>query len=195
MPHRSMNSPSRTGQYRRLRRSDEEGFRLHLLRLDPLTRRGRFGLAVSAHFLDAYAARTMASDAVLYGYFEDDVLRGVSELHPLRAMDISTAEAAFSVESDWQGQGIGSALMERILSAACARGIRRVIVTCQASNRTMRRLAAGFAADLEIIGDEVVGHVATPRRTVFTYAREAIEESSSVANVMFDVGRLLTTRG
>ena len=63
----------------------------------------------------------MAGDAVLYGYFEDGVLRGVSELHPLGAMDVATAEAAFSVESDWQGQGIGSTLMERILAAACAR--------------------------------------------------------------------------
>lgn len=195
MPHRNINSPGRPGLCRRLRRSDEEGFRLHLLRLDIVTRRGRFGLAVSEHFLETYAARTMASEAILYGYFEDDVLRGVSELHPLGAMDIVTAEAAFSVERDWQGQGIGSTLMERILATACARGIRRVIVTCQASNRTMRRLAAGFAADLEIIGDEIVGHVSTPRPTAFTYAREAIEEGYNVANVMFDVGRHLTARG
>lgn len=195
MPHRNINISDRTGLCRRLRTSDEESFREHLLRLDTITRRGRFGLAVSEHFLEAYAARTMASEAILYGYFEDEVLRGVSELHPLGTMDIATAEAAFSVERDWQGRGIGSTLMERILAAACARSIRRVIVTCQASNRTMRHLAAGFAADLEIIGDEVVGHVSTPRPTAFTFAREAIEESYNVANVMFDVGRLLTARG
>lgn len=195
MPHRNMKLPDRSGVCRRLRSSDQESLRLHLLRLDSITRRGRFGLAVSEHFLNDYAARTMAGDAVLYGYFEDGVLRGVSELHPLGAMDVATAEAAFSVESDWQGQGIGSTLMERILAAACARRIQRVIVTCQASNRTMRRLAQGFAADLEIIGDEIVGHVATPRPTAFTFAREAIEESYDFANVMFDAGRLLTARG
>jgi len=195
MPHRNMKLPGHPGRCRRLRSSDEESFRLHLRRLDGITRRGRFGLAVSEQFLDHYAARTMAGDAVLYGYFEAGILRGVSELHPLGTMDVTTAEAAFSVENDWQGQGIGSTLMERILSAACARGIRRVIVTCQASNRTMRRLATGFAADLEIIGDEIVGHVSTPRPTAFTYARKAIEESYDVANVMFDAGRLLTARG
>lgn len=195
MPHRNKTIFDHPGLSRRLRRSDESAYQAHFLRLDPQTRRGRFGLGVSDHFLADYAARTMASEAVLHGYFEDGVLRGVAELHPLGGMGIATAEAAFSVETDWQGRGIGSALMERILSTACARGIARVIVTCQASNRTMRRLASSFSAELEIIGDEVVGQMPTPRPTAFTYAREAIEESYDLANAMIDAGRLLTARG
>lgn len=194
MPHRTIQSPAPAGLNRRLRRSDEEAYRAHLLRLDPVTRRGRFGLAVSDHFISGYAAATMASDAVLHGYFEDATLRGVAELHPLTGQETPTAEAAFSVEDDWQGRGIGSALMERILSAACARKIERVIVTCQASNRTMRRLATAFSAELEILGDEVVGQMATPRPTAFTYAREAIEDSYGVASVMFEAGRFLVPR-
>ncbi|MEW5423749.1 N-acetyltransferase family protein [Amorphus sp. 3PC139-8] len=194
MPHRTKSDPAVSGINRRLRRSDEDAYRAHLLRLDPVTRRGRFGLAVSDHFIAGYATTTATSDAVLDGYFEDGVLRGVAELHPLTGQDIATAEAAFSVEADWQGRGIGSTLMERILSAACARNIERVIVTCQASNRTMRRLATAFSAKLEILGDEVVGQMATPRPTAFTYAREAIEDSYGVASVMFDAGRAFTAR-
>ncbi|MDQ0314198.1 GNAT family N-acetyltransferase [Amorphus orientalis] len=169
-----------------MRRSDEAAYRAHLLRLDQQTRRGRFGHGVSDDFLSDYAARTIASEATLHGYFEDGLLRGVAELHPLGSMDVATAEAAFSVEPGWQGRGIGSMLMERILSTACARGISRVIVTCQASNRTMRRLATGFAAELEIIGDEVMGQMTTPRPTAFTYAREAIEEGYDFATALMD---------
>lgn len=195
MPHRNKTVHTHPGLCRRLRRSDEEAFRLHLLRLDAQTRRGRFGLGVSDQFLHGYAARTMSGDAVLYGYFEDGVLRAVSELHPLGPGSAATAEAAFSVEAAWQGRGIGSMLMERSLSAACARNIARVVVTCQASNRTMRRLAVGFSADLEILGDEVVGRLATPRATAFTYAREAIDESYDFASAMLEAGRVFPVRG
>jgi len=195
MPPRRKPAHTLVGSYRRLRRSDEGAYRLHLLRLDPQTRRGRFGLGVSDHFLETYTSRIMAGDAILYGYFEDGVLRAVSELHPLGTASPASAEAAFSVEAGWQGRGIGSALMERSLSAACARSIGRVIVTCQASNRTMRRLAAGFSAELEIVGDEVVGQLATPRATAFTYAREAIDEGYDIFSAMLEAGRPYPVRG
>jgi len=50
------------------------------------------------------------------------------------------AEAAVAVVDDWQGRGVGGALLERLCEAASANGIRRFTATLFASNRAMLHL-------------------------------------------------------
>ena len=52
-----------------------------------------------------------------------------------------TAEAAFSVERDWQDQGIGDALITRVIAAAQNRGVNRLDMICLPENRKMQHLA------------------------------------------------------
>ena len=169
------------GLIRRLGPNDTEGFTDHLLRLDADARAARFGGAVAGAALRDHARLALGGAAVVLGYLEDDVLRGAGELHDLAGSRPAAGEAAFSVEADWQGRGIGSKLMRRVLSAATARGIRRVVVVCQSSNRMMRRLAGHFEAELEIVGTETTGHLTAPAATPLTLMRAAIVDGFDLA--------------
>ena len=69
------------------------------------------------------------------------------------------AEAAFSVENDWQSHGVGSALLERTLLTARNRGIAHLHMACLADNRRMQQLARKFDAELSFDFGSVVGEV------------------------------------
>src|SRR6267154_1290815 len=116
-------------------------YRDHLLRLDAESRRNRFGGAVSDAFIHKYIALPIGLDAVIHGYFVDGVLRGVAELRPLGPGLTDEAEAAFSIETPWQSNGVGTALLERTLLAARNRGIKLLHMACLANNRRMVDLA------------------------------------------------------
>ncbi len=169
------------GIIRRLGPRDTDGFAAHLLRLDAEARASRFGGLVSDAALRDHALLALAGGAVVLGYVEGGILRGIGELHHQPGSAPSAGEAAFSVEAGWQGRGIGSKLMRRVLSAATARGIRRVIVVCQSSNRMMRRLAGHFDARLEIVGQETTGHLATPAATPLRLLRVAVSDGFDLA--------------
>jgi acetyltransferase len=63
------------------------------------------------------------------------------------AGDASAAEFAVSVAEDWQGRGLASLLLAKLLCRATAAGIARVVGETLASNEKMLHLArkAGFA--------------------------------------------------
>jgi RimJ/RimL family protein N-acetyltransferase len=67
-------------------------------------------------------------------------LIGVGRYEPAEEPD--TAEVAFVVEDGWQGRGLGGILLEAVLGAADARGIRRFKAYVQADNHRMLRLLA-----------------------------------------------------
>jgi GNAT superfamily N-acetyltransferase len=169
------------GRIQRLGPNDTDGFTDHLLRLDADARAARFGGLVSDSALRDHALLALAGGAVVLGYVTDGVLRGAGELHDIEGTRPATGEAAFSVEADWQGRGIGSKLMRRVLSAATARGIRRVVVVCQSSNRMMRQLAGHFDARLDIVGTETTGHLTTPSATPLTLMRAAVRDGFDLA--------------
>ena len=58
------------------------------------------------------------------------------------------AEAAFSIEKEWQSSGVGTVLLERTLLSARNRGIKHMRMDCLASNRRMQQLARKFEAGL-----------------------------------------------
>jgi hypothetical protein len=70
------------GTIRKLWVGEAALLRDHLLRLDPESRRSRFGSTVNAHFVDAYVARAITPQSVVLGYFEDGTLRAAAELRP-----------------------------------------------------------------------------------------------------------------
>jgi RimJ/RimL family protein N-acetyltransferase len=65
---------------------------------------------------------------------------GVGRYEPSDEPD--TAELAFVVEDGWQGRGLGALLLEAVLEAADARGVRRFRADVLADNYRMLRLLA-----------------------------------------------------
>jgi len=178
-----------SGHIRRLWTGETAALRDHLLRLDPESRRSRFGSPVNRHFIEQYAARALSSDSVVHGFFADGDLRGVGELRTFRATIPLEAEAAFSLERAWQGHGIGNELLERTILSARNRGIRSIRLNCLAENRRMQAIAKKHEAHLRLRADEVVGEVVSPGATPLSMAREWMAESYGIATAILDVQR------
>src|SRR5262249_31559381 len=132
-------------------------YREHLLRLDPVSRRNRFGGDVSDEFLDEYATLATNIDTVIHGFFVNGTMRGAAELRPIGAPIAREAEAAFSIEEPWQSHGVGSALLARTLLAARNRGITFLHMACLADNERMQQLARKFDAELRFDFGSTVG--------------------------------------
>jgi GNAT superfamily N-acetyltransferase len=164
----------------------------HLLRLDPESRRSRFGSPVNRDFIENYAARAIGPDTVVHGCFGDGALRGVAELRPFGKVFPFEAEAAFSVERDWQSRGVGSALFDRTVLAARNRGIRTVYMSCLATNRRMQALARKYEAELRFEADDVTGALANPGPSPLSLWREVMTEGHGFAAAILDLqSRLL----
>lgn len=182
-----MNEPLPAGGIvRKLWAAEAEVYRDHLLRLDRESRNTRFSGAIGDKFIARHSASIRDFGVIVYGFFVDGVLRGAGELRPIGPLFSHEAEAAFSIEKDWQSHGVGTALLERILLSARNRGIRLLRMDCLAGNRRMQQLARKFEADFSFDFGSVVGEVKAARYTPMSIAREAMEDAHGVASAMFD---------
>ncbi|HEY7458593.1 MAG TPA: GNAT family N-acetyltransferase [Xanthobacteraceae bacterium] len=182
------------GTIRKLWVGEAAMLRDHLLRLDPESRRNRFGSTVNTYFIDQYASRAVTPESVVHGYFEDGTLRAAAELRPFGKPFPVDAEAALSVERPWQNHGVGSALLERTILAAQNRGIRTIQLNCLVDNIRMQAVAKKHEALLRFRADEVVGEVANPIPTPLSLMREIIADGHGMATVVLDLqSRLLRT--
>lgn len=174
---------------RRLWPAESLLLRDHLLRLDADSRRSRFGSSVSEEFVTHYAGRVFRSGSIVLGAFLEGTLRAAGELYPLSEILAKEAEAAFSVETEYQGHGVGTQLMERIILAARNRGIRTLQMNCLAYNRPMQKMARKFDADLAFESDTVIAQVIAPFPTALSLAEEANAEARGVAGAIFQAHR------
>jgi GNAT superfamily N-acetyltransferase len=180
------------GTIRKLWIGEAAKYREHLLRLDPESRRNRFGGAVSDAFIENFVEMTLGLDAVIHGFFVDGVLRGAAELRAFGPGLAHEAEAAFSIEKPWQSHGVGSDLLERTLLAARNRGIKLLHMTCLANNLRMQQLARKFDAELTFDFGSVVGEVEAPFPTPLSVLREFVADGHGFATAVLDAqSRLL----
>jgi GNAT superfamily N-acetyltransferase len=164
----------------------------HLLRLDPDSRRNRFGGMVPDELIHIYVETALGVGTVTHGFLVDSILRGVAELKPFGAAFPTEAEVAFSIEKPWQSHGVGSVLLERTLLAARNRGIKLVHMACLADNARMQQLARKFDAELSFDFGSVVGEVAAPYATPLSLFREMVADSHGIATAVLDAqARLL----
>ena len=175
------------GAIRKLWIGETGKYRDHLLRLDSESRRNRFGGGVSDEFIENFVGLTVGLDAVIHGFFVDGEMRGAGELRTLGSPD--EAEAAFSIEQDWQSHGVGSALLERTLLAARNRGVKHLHMTCLAHNKRMQQLARKFDAELSFDFGSVVGEVEAPYPTPISVLREVLADSQGFATAVLDAQR------
>ncbi len=183
--------PTGRGEIRRLWPTERDLFTAHLLRLDAVTRRERFGTAVNDDFLASYALTTFGVGGLVYAYVEDGEVRAAGELRGLEDIVAQTGEAAFSVERDWRRRGLGEALFSRLITAGRNRGIRTLYMTCLPENAAMRRLARKFEADLVGGYNDVEGSLATGGPTPFTILDEALDNARGFATIALSLQRRL----
>jgi GNAT superfamily N-acetyltransferase len=175
------------GAIRKLWLGEAAKYRDHLLRLDPESRRNRFGGAVSDEFIENFVELTLGLDAVIHGFFVDGMLRGAAELRTLGPALGHEAEAAFSIEKPWQSHGVGSELLERTLLAARNRGIKLLHMACLVNNARMIELARKFEAELKFDFGSVIGEVEAAHPTPLSVWRELVADTHGFATAMLDV--------
>ncbi|MCZ8313404.1 GNAT family N-acetyltransferase [Phreatobacter sp.] len=171
------------GVIRKLFAWESELLAAHFLRLDPDSRRCRFAAGVSDDTVTAYAATALGADAIVHGFFVDDVLRGAAEL---RLLPDSAGEVAVTVEEDWRLSGVGSALFGRLLLTARNRGVGNLVMTCLPANRGMQRLAARFDGKITFASGDSVAAVTALPATPISLWREMWSDGSAVAAGLID---------
>ena len=176
-------------QIRKLWPTDRPALRAHLLRLDESTRRERFGGGVSDEFLRHYADTAFRFDSVIYGAFVDDTLRAATEMRNLADFWSPEAEAAFSVEAEWQDEGLGTRLMNRILMVAQNRSIQKLYMVCLKENQRMRHLAEKYDARMSVEHGEASGTMTPGHPTPSSLFEEWLDDSKSLATAVFNLGR------
>src|SRR3569833_384205 len=159
------------GLVRKLWPGEADAYRDHLLRLDPESRHRRFSGAVGDDFVAQHARSIGDVGTVVYGFFLDGTLRGAAELRPATPF-AREAEAAFSVETEWQSHGVGTVLLEQVLLAARNRGITALAMQGRADNRRMQLRARNSESESKFDFGSVVGEVVPPRLTALSLARE-----------------------
>jgi GNAT superfamily N-acetyltransferase len=175
-----------SGLIRKMWIGEAARYRNHLLRLDPDSRHRRFGGGVSDAYIRNYVTPSMWLDAIVHGFFVNGTLRGAAELRPIDGRLSKQAEAAFSVEKDWQSHGVGSALLERTLLTARNRGVAHLHMACLSDNRRMQQLARKFDAELTFDFGSVVGEVESPHPTPLSVVREWVSDGHGFATAILD---------
>lgn len=167
------------GHIRKLWPTETTKFRDHLMRLDKESRRSRFAHGVSDQFIEDYARRMNEMGSIVFGYVVDGEVRAVAELRKLGDTWGRDAEAAFSVEAEYQEAGIGTELMGRVIRCARNRGVQHLYMSCLAQNQKMQRIAKKFEADLRFEVGEVVGDIVPESPNYFSYLAEAVDDRVS----------------
>ncbi len=170
--------------FRKLWAADNAALRAHMLRLDQESRRMRFGTPVTDYFIEQYADNALGSHSIAHGYFVDGVLRGVAELRGFRGVAGGEAEAAFSVEKDFQNRGIGTELFSRTVLAAQNRGIYKLFVNFLSQNARMQAIAKKFDAVVTYDSDGGHAQIEAPRANAFSIWKEALTDGTDLADSM-----------
>ena len=144
----------RRGWFRSLSPDERPELVAHWQRLSEDSLRRRFLRPMRQADLDAHARAALSPGAEVIGWFRDGVLRAVTDIYLSRGV----AEAAFSVEPEYRGQGIGRRLLDHALRRARNRACRTLLVMTTRDNMPMVRLARSAGARLEHDGPEVVGY-------------------------------------
>jgi GNAT superfamily N-acetyltransferase len=171
---------------RRLWPADIAAFRRHLKRLDADTRQARFGSPVNDQFLEAYADTAHRLSTLIYGAYYGNEIRASAELRSLEIVGDAMAEAAFTVEKDYQDKGLGSLLMNRIIVAAQNRSISQLHMICLRDNDRMQHLAGKFGARLKIKSGEVTGRIDPTYPTPVSVFEEALDEAHGFMTAVLD---------
>lgn len=176
------------GAIRRLWPTESKKFRDHLMRLSDEGRRLRFGNPVADGFINDYAATMGLNGTIVFAYVRHGRVHAAAELRRLGATGSDAAEAAFSVETEFQNQGVGTEMMGYLIRSARNRGIRRLWMSCLAENTKMRAVARKHDANLEFVFGDVVGEITTESPDVFSLASEAVSDRMSFVMAVMDLG-------
>jgi GNAT superfamily N-acetyltransferase len=168
-------NPARTvfsgGNVRTLFAREREKVADHLLRLSPADRKRRFFGQVSDDHAAAYTKKLFVPGVTVLGCFVHGALRGIGELH--RQQPSAIAEVAITVEADFQGCGIGTDLLRRLVGIARNRRIKTLNCFCLLDNPRAQKIARRLGGALHRIDGGIEAEIAQPWPSYLSLLSEA----------------------
>lgn len=164
-----------------------EQVRAHLLRLAPEDRRLRFCRAVSDDFIHRYCDQIDGSRTTAVGCFVNGTLRGISELVRIPEGVPVSAEIALSVESEFQGAGVGGKLLQKILLIARNRFIDTVHIISLEENKVIQHLCRRLGGNIGAYGTATEGRIRLPWPSYVSLIAELAADGDSLINAVIEL--------
>ena len=147
-------------------------YALHLKGLPQHDRYTRFGASVSETTIDTLILSMLYNPEMhhLFTSMENGKIIGFAHL----AIDHgATWELAVSVDSDYQGQGIGDRLMSAAINWAKLHGIESMFMHCISNNKKIQHLATKHGLKvIERSGSEITSEMKLPEPTSLDHIKE-----------------------
>ena len=160
----------------KLPKNEYHRYKTHLLALDEESRYMRFGFHIKNETINELCAR-WENNHYLHRIFviENNDLEVVAVGHV--SLEDDTPELAFSVLKQYQGQGMGDALMKRTVEYCQNRGIKLGCMVCLVSNNKIKSLARKHGILIQTEEGDSVGQVRIPSPTPVSIINEYIEDN------------------
>ena len=147
-------------------------YRAHLMELDLESRRLRFAYPIADGTITELCnniARNPDKHKIFVAENKDLEVVGAGHI----SFDGNKMELAFSVLPEYQGQGIGDALMKRCIEYCRNRGIRKGYMVCLSHNKTIKHLCAKNGITMHTEYGETVADIELDPATPITVMHEA----------------------
>jgi GNAT superfamily N-acetyltransferase len=172
--------PAEDWAIRKLLASEIPAVRAHMLRLHPDDRRSRFFGGMGDAAVAAYCDALFGAGGIVLGAFTHGVLRGIGELRRQGAASEQSAEVAFSVERAFQGGGIGTELLRRLIEVARNRAIRTVHFHCLMDNLAAQRIVRGAGGALHYADGVLSAEITQSWPSFWSLLSEAISDGEAI---------------
>jgi GNAT superfamily N-acetyltransferase len=166
------------GSIRKLLARERDQLRDHLLRLSPADRQLRFLGCTGDDVIIAYTGKLLSPGVTVLGCFVRGELRAVGELH--RQGNGRVAEVAITVEAPFQGRGLGTELLRRLVDMARNRGIRTLHCYCLLDNTRAQKIARRLGGAIRTTDGAVAAEIAHPWPSCLSLLSEANANGQAV---------------
>jgi len=164
--------------YRKLLPIEAVQLRRHLLRLTRDERRMRFQGGVADRSIERLCGQLDWFCTVVVGFFVDGRLRGAAQLGFDRFLCPRMVEVAVTVETAWQGSGVGTELARRAVMIARNRGAARLVMLCLVEDRPMRQIARRLQSALNFEGGTIEADLGLRQATPWTLLEELVQDGA-----------------
>lgn len=147
---------------KRLSEINREKVLKHFLRLDNQSRSSRFCTSSNDDNLIAYVKKIDFKNGI-FGIFNENLdIIGVGECVFFNEKEKLSAEVAFTIEKEYQGNGLGNKLMKRVVQYANSKDVHELHMYCIKTNQAIVHLAKKYKLVPQYDGTEISGVVKTP---------------------------------
>lgn len=166
----------------------------HFLRLDINSRSSRFCSPMTDENIGIYVKKIDFKNGI-FGVFNDNLdIIGVGECVFFKEKEKQTAEVAFTIEKDYQKNGLGNRLMKRVVQYANSRDVHELQMYCLRSNKAVLHLAKKYNLVPQYEGSEMSGVVTTPQvMPLISGFNEQFEENVATLELAFTYQKKLIT--